>query len=220
MAIPGGSPASANGPGPHTVNYNSPGTYDVSLSVSGTENTDDYTMTDYISVAANLVELDFLPDCYGEETSWELQNTNGQVIYSVSNGYYPGGNTAQDMEPNPESITENWCLMDGCYKFVVEDEYGDGLYGSQHTCEFDGDFTIYDNDDNILAELNEPNSDFGDDITLNFCVESGLSTSIIVLILHSLIYFLILLTELLFLRVKSMVKLKYITPFGKRFIRL
>ena len=81
------------------------------------------------------------------------------------------------MEPNPESITENWCLMDGCYKFVVEDEYGDGLYGSQHTCEFDGDFTIYDNDDNILAELNEPNSDFGDDITLNFCIESGLSTS-------------------------------------------
>ena len=67
--------------------------------------------------------------------------------------------------------------MDGCYKFVVEDEYGDGLYGSQHTCEFDGDFTIYDNNDNILAELNEPNSDFGDDITLNFCVESDLSTS-------------------------------------------
>jgi PKD repeat protein len=175
--FPGGSPASANGPGPHTVIYNSPGTYDVSLSVSGTENSDDYIMTDYISVAANLVELDFLPDCYGEETSWELQSTNGQVIYSVSNGYYPGGNTAQDMEPNPESITENWCLMDGCYKFVVEDEYGDGLYGSQHTCEFDGDFTIYDNDNNILAELNEPNSDFGDDITLNFCVESGLSTS-------------------------------------------
>ena len=43
--------------------------------------------------------------------------------------------------------------------------------------EFDGDFIIYDNDDNILTELNEPNSDFGDDITLNFCVESGLSTS-------------------------------------------
>jgi len=68
-------------------------------------------------------------------------------------------------------------LLDGCYKFIVEDEYGDGLYGSQHTCEFDGDFTIYDNDGNTLTELNEPNSDFGDDITLEFCVESGLSTS-------------------------------------------
>jgi len=173
--FPGGSPSTASGAGPHTITYNSPGNYDVSLSVTGAENTDDFSINDYISVAANLVELDFLPDCYGEETSWILENTSGQVIYSVSNGYYPGGNNAQDMEENPESIIENWCLMDGCYKFVVEDEYGDGLYGSQHTCEFDGDFTIYDNNNNILAELNEPNSDFGDDISLDFCVESGLS---------------------------------------------
>ena len=175
--FPGGTPSSAIGSGPHNVTYNSPGTYDVSLSVTGTENSDEFSMNDYISVAANLVELDFLPDCYGEETSWELQNTNGQVVYSVSSGYYPGGNNAQDMESNPENVIENWCLLDGCYKFIVEDEYGDGLYGSQHTCEFDGDFTIYDNDGNTLTELNEPNSDFGDDITLEFCVESGLSTS-------------------------------------------
>ncbi len=174
--FPGGTPSFATGLGPHNITYNSPGVYDVSLSVTGTENSDQYSINDHIKVAANLVELDFLPDCYGQETSWELQNANGQVVYSVANGYYPGGNTAQDMEPNPENIIENWCLMDGCYKFVVEDEYGDGLYGSQHTCEFDGDFTIYDNDDNILVELNEPNSDFGDDISLNFCVESGLST--------------------------------------------
>ena len=175
--FPGGTPSFATGLGPHNITYNSPGIYDVSLSVTGTENSDQYSINDHIKVAANLVELDFLPDCYGQETSWELQNANGQVVYSVANGYYPGGNTAQDMEPNPENIIENWCLMDGCYKFVVEDEYGDGLYGSQHTCEFDGDFTIYDNDDNIIVELNEPNSDFGDDISLNFCVESGLSTS-------------------------------------------
>lgn len=173
----GGTPSSANGPGPHTINYSSPGNYDVSLSVSGTENTDEYAMNNYISVSPNLVELEFLPDCYGEETSWELQNANGQTLYSVSSGYYPGGNNAQDMEENPQSVTEDWCLLDGCYKFIVEDEYGDGLYGSQHTCEFDGDFTIYDDNSNVLADLNVLNSDFGEEITLEFCVESGLSIS-------------------------------------------
>jgi PKD repeat protein/V8-like Glu-specific endopeptidase len=173
----GGTPSSANGPGPHTINYSSPGNYDVSLSVSGTENTDEYAMNNYISVSPNLVELEFLPDCYGEETSWELQNANGQTLYSVSSGYYPGGNNAQDMEENPQSVTEDWCLLDGCYKFIVEDEYGDGLYGSQHTCEFDGDFTIYDYNSNVLADLNVLNSDFGEEITLEFCVESGLSIS-------------------------------------------
>jgi len=173
----GGTPSSANGPGPHTINYSSPGNYDVSLSVTGTENTDEYAMNNYISVSPNLVELEFLPDCYGEETSWELQNANGQTLYSVSSGYYPGGNNAQDMEENPQSVTEDWCLLDGCYKFIVEDEYGDGLYGSQHTCEFDGDFTIYDDNSNVLADLNVLNSDFGEEITLEFCVESGLSIS-------------------------------------------
>ncbi|MDA9898232.1 T9SS type A sorting domain-containing protein [Flavobacteriales bacterium] len=173
----GGTPSSANGPGPHTINYSSPGNYDVSLSVTGTENTDEYAMNNYISVSPNLVELEFLPDCYGEETSWELQNANGQTLYSVSSGYYPGGNNAQDMQENPQSVTEDWCLFDGCYKFIVEDEYGDGLYGSQHTCEFDGDFTIYDDNSNVLADLNVLNSDFGEEITLEFCVESGLSIS-------------------------------------------
>ena len=70
-----------------------------------------------------------------------------------------------------------------------------------NSCEFDGDFTIYDNEDNILAELNEPNSDFGDDITLNFVSNLVCQLLIIVLARHSLICYLILLTELLFLRV-------------------
>ena len=40
----------------------------------------------------SVVKLNFLPDCYGIETSWELVNEQGQVVYSVEEGYYPGGN--------------------------------------------------------------------------------------------------------------------------------
>lgn len=172
--FPGGQPSSASGPGPHTINYNFTGNYDVSLVVNGDENSDTFTQSDYISVAPNDVELDFLPDCYGEEISWVLENEDGQVLYSVSSGYYPGGSSSSDLEANPEAVIENWCLPNGCYEFTVEDEYGDGLYGSQHSCEFDGDFTIYDASGAVLAELTSPNSDFGDDITLDFCVDSPL----------------------------------------------
>jgi PKD repeat protein len=168
----GGSPATANGPGPHNVTYPSSGTFDVILTVTGPEGNDTYSQSNYISVGQNQVELDFLPDCYGIETAWTLQSTNGQVIEQVDFGYYPGGETADDMEPNPSILTENWCLVDGCYNFTVFDEYGDGLYGSQYSCEFDGDYTIYDNNGNVLAELTAQNSDFGEQITSNFCVTS------------------------------------------------
>jgi PKD repeat protein len=170
----GGEPSSASGPGPHTVSYNFTGDFDVSLVVDGDENSDTYTQTDYISVAPNVVELDFLPDCYGEEISWFLENENGQQLYAVSSGYYPGGSSSSDLEANPVAVIENWCLPNGCYEFTVEDEYGDGLYGSQHSCEFDGDFTIYDGSGAVLADLTALNSDFGDDITLDFCVDSPL----------------------------------------------
>ena len=39
----------------------------------------------------SVVKLNFLPDCYGIQTSWELVNEQGQVVYSVEEGYYPGG---------------------------------------------------------------------------------------------------------------------------------
>ena len=171
--FPGGFPATANGPGPHNISYSLGGIFDATLTVYGEDgNSDTYSVNNYISVGQNQVDLDFLPDCYGIETSWNLQNSNGQTLYSVSEGYYPGGETAEDMEPNPTIITENWCLVNGCYDFNVFDDYGDGLYGSQHSCEFDGDFTIYGSDGSVLAELTSSNSDFGSSITVDFCVNS------------------------------------------------
>jgi hypothetical protein len=168
----GGSPATATGAGPHNVSYPSSGDFDVILTVTGPEGNNTYSQSNYVSVGQNLVELDFLPDCYGIETAWTLQSTSGQMIAQVDYGYYPGGEDADNMEPNPSIQTENWCLVNGCYNFTVYDEYGDGLYGSQHTCEYDGDFTIYDEDGNILAELTVADSDFGEQITSEFCIVS------------------------------------------------
>ena len=79
------------------------------------------------SCSENTVILEFTPDCYGEETSWVLQNDNGSILYSVSSGYYPGGSSTTTMATNPIMVTEEFCLVDGCYSFIVSDSYGDGI---------------------------------------------------------------------------------------------
>ena len=120
----------------------------------------------------SVVKLNFLPDCYGIETSWELVNEQGQVVYSVEEGYYPGGETADDMNPNPSWTEESWCLGVGCYTFKVYDSYGDGMYGAnpEYACGQNGDYTIEINDDQI-ASLIANNANFESLEENEFCIE-------------------------------------------------
>ena len=118
----------------------------------------------------NIVNLNFTPDCYGEETSWVLQDDNGSILYSVSSGYYPGGSSTTTMATNPIMVTEEFCLVDGCYSFIVSDSYGDGMSGSQWTCGLDGDYQILDDSGNILGSLQNVN--FGTSETSSFCLNS------------------------------------------------
>ena len=62
------------------------------------------------------VNVDIIFDNYSEETSWVILQ-NGLAIIS-SNGVYPAGST---------SISEAVCLAPGCYDFVINDLYGDGI---------------------------------------------------------------------------------------------
>ena len=59
--------------------------------------------------------LDLLTDNYGDETSWEICNSNAQVVASGS-GY----------ASNTEYIS-HICLPDGDYTFTIYDSYGDGI---------------------------------------------------------------------------------------------
>ena len=170
----GGTPSSAVGPGPHNVIYSVSGSFDVILTVDGLNNESISTQNNYVNVAQNQVELDFLPDCYGIETAWILENENGELIKEVDFGYYPGGENSQNMDPNPNNVIENWCLLDGCYSFTVFDDYGDGMNGAnpEYACGQNGDYTIIGDNGEVLVELTSPNSDFGSQISHNFCVES------------------------------------------------
>ncbi|MEC7653427.1 MAG: hypothetical protein VX548_00630, partial [Bacteroidota bacterium] len=123
---------------------------------------------------ANEVTLSFLPDCYGEEISWELTNSTGNTIYSVGQGYYPGGGSATTMDPDPDTVEHSWCLTNGCYTFTVIDSYGDGMNGAnpEYACGLNGDYTITDSNGNSLASLIASDANFGESESNDFCVNS------------------------------------------------
>ena len=108
-----------------------------------------------------------------EKKLLSFQDDNGSILYSVSSGYYPGGSSTTTMATNPLMITEEFCLVDGCYSFIVSDSYGDGLNGSAWTCGLDGNYQILDDSGNILGSLQNVN--FGTSETSSFCLNTIVS---------------------------------------------
>jgi lysyl endopeptidase len=108
------------------------------------------------------VVMDLTLDCYGSETSWELQNTSGTTIYA-GNGY-------QDDEPG--MVSETWCLNYGCYSYVLMDSYGDGLSNNGLCDTGDGNLLISQAGD-TLSSISTAAADFGDQVTLDFCLSGA-----------------------------------------------
>ncbi len=61
------------------------------------------------------VLLTLTTDNYGSETSWELKNSQAQVLFS-GQGY-----------ESSTSVEKTMCLADGNYQFTIQDSYGDGI---------------------------------------------------------------------------------------------
>lgn len=72
------------------------------------------------------LDIDIIFDGYGSETSWELADAEGTVIYSGGN--YTDGQV---------SAYRGLCLPSGDYTFTAMDSYGDGL-----SYPADGSFTL------------------------------------------------------------------------------
>lgn len=127
------------------------------------ENNVNNTQSSTFNVVLNgqAVVLDLTLDCYGSETSWELQNATGTVIYSGS-GY---------QDDAAGLVSETWCLDFGCYTYIIDDSYGDGIYGLPW-CQTSGSVLISSLGDSLTG-ISEANSDFGSSATLNFCVNGG-----------------------------------------------
>ncbi|MFT7604744.1 MAG: hypothetical protein ACI8VT_002334, partial [Saprospiraceae bacterium] len=98
------------------------------------------------------VQLLILTDNYPGETTWQLEDENGEVLYSGG----PYNNTETE-------YIEQWCLANACYTFRIFDSYGDGIqFGG-----VEGNYAITDENGIVLASLMVPN--FGSEEINDFC---------------------------------------------------
>ena len=125
--------------------------------------------TSNFTIVANgqIAALTILTDCYGSETSWQIDE-DGTGVTVASGGPY------EDVTGGVTNV-EDVCLAPGCYIFTINDTYGDGLYGSQWTCTVDGDYFMEDQTGANLFQMTAQNGDFGSQTTHNFCITSNLS---------------------------------------------
>jgi hypothetical protein len=107
------------------------------------------------SCTDNAVTLTLKLDNYPEETSWTLTTAAGSTVAS--------GGTYGNQSPGA-TITENFCLPDGCYVFTISDTYGDGIccgYGN-------GSYSLNDANGALAS-----GGSFSYSESTNFCVGGG-----------------------------------------------
>lgn len=110
------------------------------------------------------VDFKFYLGCFSQETSWILKDNGGTTLYSGSN--YPGSANWNYL------VEEEFCLLDGCYKLILNDTHGDGVAGSSNpNCNYDGNMTLRERlGGQIFATLPESQANFGYTRTFDFCI--------------------------------------------------
>lgn len=128
-------------------------------------NLNDTTSSTFTIVSnGSAVDLQLITDCYSDETSWVLQNAAGTTTL------YQGG----PYDGSAQTVNVQFCLANGCYKFKIDDDWGDGM--SSGSCP-NGSYTIKQNT-TVLAEMLQANANFGSTHTDDFCVTGGGTNSL------------------------------------------
>ncbi|MDG2245243.1 MAG: hypothetical protein P8L71_02700 [Flavobacteriales bacterium] len=113
----------------------------------------------FVSGGTNTVDLALTTDCWGNESSWDVVDADGNIIFSGA-GY-----------GNQTTFNEVLCLADGCFTFNMYDSYGDGLNGTAFGCGTDGNYVLTDEMGNVLVQMDVVN--FGNVASHVFCLGGG-----------------------------------------------
>ncbi|MEX2482997.1 MAG: T9SS type A sorting domain-containing protein [Brumimicrobium sp.] len=148
--FPGGSPSTSTLANPKVL-YATNGSYDVSLVVENNNGTDSISKNINVSIDnGGALNLLIQTDQYPSETTWEIIGETGTILYS--GGSYNSSETTYE---------EDFCLAEGCYDFVIYDEFGDGI-----CCDYGtGLYELSDLDGLIVN-----GGQFGSSETTNFCI--------------------------------------------------
>ncbi|MCZ4410511.1 T9SS type A sorting domain-containing protein [Cryomorphaceae bacterium 1068] len=155
------------------LNISESGLYDYEVTVSNPNGGSDENASNNSGVSsleaaidANSAQLDLTFDCWPNEVSWELVSDATGNVLATGDGY-PG-------DADGTTVSEIFCLAEGCYTFTIFDSFGDGMSGASYTsCGFDGDYQILDDDGTVLVEMTAPGADYGDFATHSFCIDGG-----------------------------------------------
>lgn len=107
----------------------------------------------------DVVDLELQFDYYASEISWEIRNSSNAIIFQ-SDPYYNSLN---------QVALDTFCLPNGCYKYIIYDTEGDGLFsgGGQN-----GSLTLRNSNGVLLAHLPASQANFGTQRVFDFCVDS------------------------------------------------
>ena len=111
--------------------------------------------------SCEVVSFTLSTDCWGAETSWNLSDDLGNILFSA----------AAITLTSQQVFTENFCLPPGCYTMTINDSFGDGLAGIASGCAIDGNYTMSDSQGNVLFSMQTAN--FGAQVVESFCLSAN-----------------------------------------------
>ena len=137
-----------------------PGTYSVVVTdVNGCSQSGSVVVSDATAgCSGSVVRLNLQFDNFPGDISWNLKNASGATVASGAN-----------YTANFGTVTQDFCLADGCYTFTILDSYGDGLCPN-YNGNTPGTYSLVDLSTNTTLA---GNCAFGSSENTNFCLGSA-----------------------------------------------
>lgn len=121
--------------------------------------TNEFVIEEVAAYQPGTLNFEFASDNFAYETTWELTDDAGEVLYS--------GGPYFSLQPVTDS--ETFTLAEGCYTFTMYDDAGDGI-----CCDWgEGSFSLTTEDGATVAEAGE----FGSASTTRFIISNSASVN-------------------------------------------